>query len=198
MFQTNVTDVNSAVNHVVDPWDGKSIKTYTGSPPAALADAATGTLLCTHTFPTPAFGDSASGVAAAAAITAVSGVASGAMGYRRIYDGTTCLAQWTIGKAFELLNWVKVSDNKATADLPSGHGLSSGADFSVLWTGGGRSLCYGEISANALTLYAGIGDAFPASGTNVTAGQGDELANDVDVSASTLIGIDLLAIGYEA
>lgn len=191
--------INAALDAIVDEWDGLSMKVYTGPAPATLAAAASGTLLVTLTFDTPAFGAASGGVATAETVDPQNGVATGVMGYLRIYDGATCVAQCVVGQAFEVTGWVKVSDTEATCNLPSGHGLSSGAGFSVAWSGGGRMLCHAEISTNAVILRGGVGYALPASATTgVMLGQGDVLVDDADVSAAVTVGIDLLTVEFPA
>jgi hypothetical protein len=163
--------------------------------PALLATADAGTLLATLTLPTPAFGAAASGVATSAAITAVDGVATGAMDYFRLYDGATCVGQGLVGQSFALTDWVNVSDTSATANLPSGHGLTTGSGFMVLWAGGARANVTATITSDAVVFSGGIGDAFPASATaNVFAGQGDLLFDDTEVSDVRQVAIDAIDV----
>ena len=84
---------NAACNAVVDLLDGGSgagtIQIRTGSQPATANDAATGTLLGTLTLSDPAFGNAATGVATASAITSDSSAdATGTAGWFRALDST--------------------------------------------------------------------------------------------------------------
>lgn len=84
---------SAAADAIVDLVDGGpaagTIKIYTGGQPAGPGTAPTGTLLGTLTMTDPAFGNAASGVATAAAITGdTSADASGTAGWARIADST--------------------------------------------------------------------------------------------------------------
>lgn len=59
----------------------------TGNAPAATTDAAAGTLLAEFTLPDPAFGNAASGVVTANAISNTTGLAAGTVGHFRVIDG---------------------------------------------------------------------------------------------------------------
>ena len=99
---------NAACNAVVDLIDGGTppgtMAFRTGAPPTNPSDESSGDLLGTLIFTNPAFGDSAVGVATAAAITSDSDAdASGDIGHFRIYPGaaadTACVLQGTAGEA---------------------------------------------------------------------------------------------------
>lgn len=79
------------------------IEIRTGSQPANVNDASTGTLIATLTFSATAFGAASTGVAAAASITSDTNCGSGDAGYFRIYRGadgdTLAVAQGTCGEA---------------------------------------------------------------------------------------------------
>ena len=82
---------NKACDAIVDDIDAGAgagtIQIRTGAQPTNVADAASGTLLGTLTFSDPAFGNSATGVATASAITSdTSADASGTAGYARVLD----------------------------------------------------------------------------------------------------------------
>lgn len=82
---------NAAANAIVDLLDAGSgagiIRIYTGSQPASANDAASGTLLGTLTLTDPAFGNAATGVATASAITSdTSADATGTAGWFRALD----------------------------------------------------------------------------------------------------------------
>lgn len=92
---TRISDAarNAAANGVVDLIDGGPAAGYieirTGTQPATVATAASGTLLGTLTCSDPAFGNAAAGVATAAAITGDSSAdATGTAGWFRVYDST--------------------------------------------------------------------------------------------------------------
>jgi hypothetical protein len=188
--------LNAAVDAVTAGLDALYFKGRTGSAPAALTDAATGTLLVSIQLADPAFGAAASGEAVSETVAEVDGSDSGTLGnFRLETSGGTASAQGAIGEAFEVTDWVKVSDSSATANLPVSHGLSSGSGFMVLWTGGGRQNCTAVISTNALTLSLGVGDAFPASATSgVKVGQGDMLFSDLTTSTAKKASIDTITI----
>ena len=98
---------NAAANGVVDLIDGGSgagtLPIRTGSEPATVATASSGTLLATPTFSATAFGAASAGVATAAAITSATAVASGDAGYFRAYPGaagdTAAVLQGKAGNA---------------------------------------------------------------------------------------------------
>lgn len=110
---------DAACNAMVDRIDAGTgagtLKVRTGSPPTNVSDASSGTLLGTLTFSATAFGDSATGVATANAITSdTSADASGDAGYFRIYPGaagdTAAEGQGTAGNSGDTPNLV--FDNK--------------------------------------------------------------------------------------
>ena len=76
---------NLACDAIVDQLDGGTIQIRTGAQPASPNDAASGTLLATLTFGTPAFGDSVSGTATANAISSDTSVDdTGTAGHARM------------------------------------------------------------------------------------------------------------------
>lgn len=82
---------NAACNGIVDVIDQGSgagtIKMYTGAQPAAVSDNPSGTLLGTLTFSDPAFGNAATGVATASAISSdTSADNSGTCEHAAVYD----------------------------------------------------------------------------------------------------------------
>jgi hypothetical protein len=94
-----------AVTALIDGGTGAGrCEIRTGSPPANVSDASSGTLLATVTFSDPSFGASSSGTATANNFTPDSSAdASGDAGYFRIYAGaaadTAALIQGTAGEA---------------------------------------------------------------------------------------------------
>lgn len=66
-----------------DLWDGGSIEIRSGGQPADPDSAASGTLLCTITLPTPAFGAAAVGVVSKTGTWAGVAGASGTAGWAR-------------------------------------------------------------------------------------------------------------------
>ena len=90
-FRLGTTMRNAAANAIVDTIDqgagAGTIKMYTGAQPAAVSDNPSGTLLGTLTFSDPAFGNAATGVATASAITSdTSADNSGTCQHAAIYD----------------------------------------------------------------------------------------------------------------
>lgn len=90
-FKISTSARNGACNGIVDLLDAGAgagtIGIRTGVPPTNVADANSGTLLGTLTFSDPAFGNSATGVATASAITSDTNAdASGEAGHFRCYD----------------------------------------------------------------------------------------------------------------
>lgn len=82
---------SAAADAIVDLLDAGSgagyIQIRSGSQPASVATAASGTLLATLTLSDPAFGAAANGVATASAITGdTSADATGTAGWFRVYD----------------------------------------------------------------------------------------------------------------
>lgn len=106
---------NAACDAIVDSIDAGAgagtLKIFTGSAPANVGDADSGTLLATLTFSDPAFGSSSSGTATASAITSDSSIdATGTAGYWRIKDsdGTT-IAQGSVGTSGADINFNSLS-----------------------------------------------------------------------------------------
>ncbi len=101
---------NAACNAIVDLCDAGAAAAYiqirTGSPPATPATANSGTLLGTLTMSDPAFGNAATGVATASAITSDTNAdASGAAGHFRVFDSdNNCILQGTAGEAADTPN----------------------------------------------------------------------------------------------
>lgn len=89
------------------------IKIYTGSPPASVASAVTGTLLSTLTGNSGGWGTVSAGVLTAQAITQDSdAAATGTAGYFRLNDsGGGAHAQGTVGTSGADLNFNTVSIN---------------------------------------------------------------------------------------
>jgi hypothetical protein len=116
------------------------------------------------------------------------------MDYVRVYDGATCVGQGLVGLALALTDWVKTSDTSATANLPYGHGLTTGSGFMLLWSGGARANVTATITGDAVVFSAGIGDAYPASASTVVAGLGDLLVDDREVSDTKQVAIDALDV----
>lgn len=90
-LRLGTTARNAACNAIVDTIDQGSaagtLKIYTGSQPATVADNPSGTLLGTCTFSDPAFGNAATGVATASAITSDTNADnSGTAGHGAIFD----------------------------------------------------------------------------------------------------------------
>ncbi len=90
-LRLGTTPRNAACNAIVDTIDqgagAGTLKIYTGAQPAAVSDNPSGTLLGTCTFSDPAFGNAATGVATASAITSdTSADNSGTAGHGAIFD----------------------------------------------------------------------------------------------------------------
>lgn len=104
-FEISTAARNAACNAIVDLIDaGASAGTLqirTGTPPATPATADSGTLLGTLTFSDPAFGNAATGVATASAITSDSSAdANGDAGHFRVKDSDgNVIMQGTAGEA---------------------------------------------------------------------------------------------------
>lgn len=82
------------------------LRIYTGSAPATCADAATGTKLSEHTCGSPFAAGAASGVLSPTLPANVNALATNTAGYWRLYkaDGTTCVAQGSVGTSGADLN----------------------------------------------------------------------------------------------
>lgn len=65
---------------------GGRLQIRSGAAPAAITDAAAGTLLAEFALPNPAFGASSNGVATANAVATVQGLAAGTAGHYRVLD----------------------------------------------------------------------------------------------------------------
>jgi hypothetical protein len=106
-FKISTAARNAACDAIVDLIDagagGGRVEIRTGSPPANVGDASTGTLLATLTFGATAYGSASTGTAQENPITSDSSAdASGDAGYFRIYhDGagdTEAIMQGTCGE----------------------------------------------------------------------------------------------------
>jgi len=106
---------NAACNAIVDLVDGGvaagTIGIRTGAAPTNTTDADSGTLLATLTFSDPAFGNAASGVATASAITSDTNIdATGTAAHFRVYDSdSTVIWQGTVGTSGADINFDSVS-----------------------------------------------------------------------------------------
>jgi hypothetical protein len=103
-FKISTAARNAACNGIVDLLDvgaaAAALTVRTGAPPTNVADADSGTLLATLTFSDPAFGNAATGVATASAITNGTAVASGTAGHFRAKDSdANTIFQGTAGEA---------------------------------------------------------------------------------------------------
>jgi hypothetical protein len=109
----------------VDAGTGDSvIQLRTGSAPAAITDAAAGTLLATITLPSTTFGASSGGTVTANPITTVQAVAGGTIGHFRILDGD--------GNVVEDSSSVGTSGTELVVNSTS---VTNGADVEVTsWT----------------------------------------------------------------
>lgn len=92
LFKIGTTMRDGGCNGIVDCIDGGTppgrLEHRTGSQPTNVSDASSGTLLGTNIYSNPAFGNSATGVATASAITSDTNAdASGTAGYFRVYTG---------------------------------------------------------------------------------------------------------------
>jgi hypothetical protein len=98
-YKISITRRDEIMDTLSPNMDGGYIKIFTGSRPAAPEDMATGTLLATLTFATPAFAASSSGSIVANPITRENSAPnSGTAGWFRIYesDGMTSVMDGTI------------------------------------------------------------------------------------------------------
>jgi hypothetical protein len=131
----SATARSAACDGVVDRVDTGTTTTSklqlrTGTRPTNLTDAATGTLLAEFALPNPCFGAAATGVATANAISNVSGLAAGTVGYFRVIDrdGTIVMDSDSVGTSGTelVLNTttisigVTVSVTSWTATMPAG------------------------------------------------------------------------------
>jgi hypothetical protein len=113
----NTSQRNLACDAIVDSIDvgatSSKVQIRSGSQPATPATAATGTLLAEFALPDPCFGNAASGVATANAITGVVGLAAGDAGYFRVLDGNVAAVMdgsCGVGAGFDMnLNTVTIS-----------------------------------------------------------------------------------------
>lgn len=64
-----------------------TIQLRTGTAPASIGDAESGTLLATVTLPDPVFGSASGGTITANTISSVTGAATGDIGHFRVFDG---------------------------------------------------------------------------------------------------------------
>lgn len=95
-YRLSTNTRNKACDAIVDEIDAGAgpgtVAIRTGTQPTNVGDADTGTLLGTLTFSDPAFGNSATGVATASAITSdTSADASGTAGHFRIKDSNAAI-----------------------------------------------------------------------------------------------------------
>ncbi len=88
-LRKNTTLRNAQADALGAFFNGGTVKIYTGAQPASANDAASGTLLCTITIPSPAFGAAAAGVISKSGTWSASAGASGTAGYARIASSDT-------------------------------------------------------------------------------------------------------------
>lgn len=99
-MRINAARANAALDSILAALNGGSLRFYSGSRPATVDTAATGTLLATVGFSATAFAPAASRSATANAITSDTSIdATGTAGYARGFasDGTTAVADFTVG-----------------------------------------------------------------------------------------------------
>ncbi len=110
------TNVASQLN--TDIGTSAQIIIYTGSPPANVGTAPSGTALVTLTGNSSAFGTASSGVLTANAITGANATATGTAGYFRINtSGGTAVVQGTCGMsgADMILNNTSIASGQAVS-----------------------------------------------------------------------------------
>lgn len=73
------------------------LRIYTGSPPATADSAATGTLLGEIALPSDSFAGASGGSKAKAGTWSDTADATGTAGYFRIWNGSVCVMQGTVG-----------------------------------------------------------------------------------------------------
>lgn len=127
MLSLSTAAKNAQVDAVVDLLDAGTgpgtIEVRTGSKPATVATAATGTVLVTITLGDPAFGSSAAGSAAGADPASQNAVADGTAGWFRAYDSNgTAVMDGTVG-ALTSVTGAAATDTLTTS---SAHGLAVG------------------------------------------------------------------------
>lgn len=116
--------VDAAVDEIDVGAGTAKLELWSGSKPANVGDAPAGTKLAEFDLPDPAFGDSASGVATANAITDTTGLADGEVGFARTLDKDAA-ALWDNDD-------VGTSGNQITLNTTT---ISTGVDVSVTsWT----------------------------------------------------------------
>lgn len=98
---------SAAADAVVDLVNSGKVRVYTGSQPANVATAASGTLLVEVTLPNPAFGDASNGVATANAISNATVTSTGAPGWFRVLTSAD-VAVWdgsvgTVSGSFDMV-----------------------------------------------------------------------------------------------
>ena len=92
--------VSAAVDAVTAQVDGGTLVMYTGSAPATVDDAPTGTVVASLTLSSPAFGAASNGVATANTITSATASNSGTVGYFRLRtSGGSARIQGTVTTA---------------------------------------------------------------------------------------------------
>lgn len=98
MPSMSVATLAAEANATGTSLNGGTLRVYTGSKPANTTISATGTLLATLTFPSPAFATTSTAVATANSIVAVTAVATGTAGWCRLTrsDGTTVVMDGTV------------------------------------------------------------------------------------------------------
>lgn len=132
----NTAQRNAACDAIVDSLDAGSgagyIQVRTGSQPATVGTAATGTLLATLTLSDPAFGAASSGVATAAAVGSdVSVDATGTPGWFRgfdsnnaaVIDGAVTISGGGGDMTFDTVTWIAGGTAALTAwtvTMPAG------------------------------------------------------------------------------
>lgn len=116
------TAYRNAVLNLLESSNGSSglLKFYSGSAPAAVDDAATGTLLCTITLPSDYFAAASGGIMEKTGTWSGTAAASGTVGYMRLTSsGGTAIMQGAHGTDFTLDNPAVVSGQTITINFAS-------------------------------------------------------------------------------
>jgi hypothetical protein len=87
-YRYNTAQANRLAEANGSSFDGGEARVYTGTQPTNAGDAASGTLLCTITLPSPAFGAASGGVVSKAGTWAGTAAAAGTAGYVRLISAS--------------------------------------------------------------------------------------------------------------
>lgn len=196
-IQYSVADrTNKLTQLATDIGTNAQIKIYSGSPPATVATAFTGTLLATCTGNATQFGTASAGVLTASAITNGTAAATGTAGYFRIAtSGGTDHVQGTVYPSSTLTTSAATAANSNVLTFSAVSGVSVGQAVS----GTGIPANATVIATSGTTVTLSVASTAGVSISTVITFSGDMVINNTSIASGQTVSISSLTItGYGA